>query len=58
MRAIWLPTNLCWIVMYRDVRIPVLDYWSFENKNELENTLAQCGLKLKSNNTIVSDKEV
>ena len=52
MKAIWLPTNLCWIVTYRDVRIPILDYWSFENRNELENTLAQCGLKLKSNNSI------
>jgi hypothetical protein len=52
MKAIWLPTNLCWVITYRDVRIPILDYWSFDNRNELENTLAQCGLKLNSNNSI------
>ena len=55
MKAKWSPVNQAWFVFFGDSPISIQGQMTFRNKSELKDTLAEQGLKLKSNNDIVAD---
>lgn len=52
MKAIYVPTNQVWLVMFGESRIDIDGEWSFRKKSDLKYTLGRLGLHIDRNNKI------
>jgi|GEM_PF-1816721 len=54
MKAVYFPTNLCWMVVSSDSLISINGVWSWETSSDLKRALCACNLKLSRNRKIMS----